>query len=578
MSEQPSNESLRPQHRIEPPPHLKDYTVQYPMQQSCGQEEETQQNTIRDHYSVLLPDYSDFLPSSSHADDIDANARATSTPHWDVNIQPDRPWLTIQPFESDGEEEPLLQEDEAEPHCWHKSKLQELEMENRQLREAQMATQEELRQFKILYKDMQNLTVNLQAALLALQPQQVKETPVPLPANIYKPPAAVKPGPAPYIQRPTPCRPQVLPRKSRLKSEADTYVYGTSPQPAADPNLLYSSLTGWLQRTESPQTSYKGLHPTIPNFTCPDPGEFAHFKLALENILPADASELFKYQVLVERLRFAEARLIADSFLNSPRPYTDTMTALTDRFGVPSQLAFTEIAAAMNAPDVQPGDVAGFNKFALQIQALVGLLKSLGSKGYAELQCRSHVARLLTKLPADLCASFRKHLPHQNTYTLPDLAEWLKLESWCQDYKSTNQRKEQRRKMVQARPGPVAKPRLPSVLHGANQPPEAAPQVLTPSYQSEPAWGSEQIRVLCPYCNSTEHHLSQCTTFKAFTTEQMIKWIKDNKRCWKCGRSHIARNCTLKKPCRLCHGKHLQILHKVNMQQFGLPVPECLYL
>lgn len=85
------------------------------------------------------------------------------------------------------------------------------------------------------------------------------------------------------------------------------------------------------------------------------------------------------------------------------------MTALTDRFGRPHQLALTKIAAVMDAPDVQPGDLASFDRFALQIQALVGLLKTLGPEGNVELQCGSHVARLLTKLPPDLCASFRRH-------------------------------------------------------------------------------------------------------------------------------------------------------------------------
>lgn len=44
----------------------------------------------------------------------------------------------------------------------------------------------------------------------------------------------------------------------------------------------------------------------------------------------------------------------------------------------------------------------------------------------------------------------------------------------------------------------------------------------------------------------------------------MIEWIQTNHRCWRCGRAHQAAQCTLKKPCSICKGKHLQILHEVN--------------
>ena len=54
--------------------------------------------------------------------------------------------------------------------------------------------------------------------------------------------------------------------------------------------------------------------------------------MALENLLPPDATELFRYQVLLDHLKLDEARLVADACLNSPTPYSDTMAALTDKF------------------------------------------------------------------------------------------------------------------------------------------------------------------------------------------------------------------------------------------------------
>lgn len=61
--------------------------------------------------------------------------------------------------------------------------------------------------------------------------------------------------------------------------------------------------------------------------------EYAPLKIALENLLPADSTELFRYQVLIDHLKLEEACLIADSYLNLPTPYSDTMSALDEKFG-----------------------------------------------------------------------------------------------------------------------------------------------------------------------------------------------------------------------------------------------------
>jgi len=133
-----------------------------------------------------------------------------------------------------------------------------------------------------------------------------------------------------------------------------------------------------------------------------DPVEFARLKMSLENLLPAGATELFKYQILVDHLKLEEASLIADSYLNSTTPSSDTMTALNKRFGQPHQLTLKRIAQIMDPPDIKRGDHEAFQRFVLQIRTLVGMLKTLGIEGEVELKCGSHVARLLGKLPPEL--------------------------------------------------------------------------------------------------------------------------------------------------------------------------------
>ncbi|RXN16330.1 guanine nucleotide-binding subunit alpha-12 isoform X2 [Labeo rohita] len=114
------------------------------------------------------------------------------------------------------------------------------------------------------------------------------------------------------------------------------------------------------------------------------------------------------------------------------------MAALTERFGQPYKLALRRIAKVMDAPDIRRGDTASFDKFALQIRSLVGMLETLGHEGQAELRCGSHVERLLSKLPPEMRSEFRRHMfRHPGAvYNLLDFSEWLQYEAWCQSSES----------------------------------------------------------------------------------------------------------------------------------------------
>lgn len=112
---------------------------------------------------------------------------------------------------------------------------------------------------------------------------------------------------------------------------------------------------------------YRGPKPTIPDFTKEDPREFARLKIALENLLPHDATERFKYQILLDHLKFEDALLIADSYTSSKTPYSDTMASLTRHYGKPHQLALQRIAELMDGPNIQSRDTKGFKRFALQV-------------------------------------------------------------------------------------------------------------------------------------------------------------------------------------------------------------------
>lgn len=147
---------------------------------------------------------------------------------------------------------------------------------------------------------------------------------------------------------------------------------------------------------------YRGPAPTIPEFIYPNSREFSRLEIALENILPATATERFKFQILTDHLKQEEALLIADSYSHSQQPFTKTMAALDQQYGQPHQLALQCIAELMDGPTITSGDIKAFRLFALKVRSLVDMLEQLGRKGTFELQCGSHVSRLLGKLPHDL--------------------------------------------------------------------------------------------------------------------------------------------------------------------------------
>ncbi len=191
------------------------------------------------------------------------------------------------------------------------------------------------------------------------------------------------------------------------------------------------------------------------------------------------------------------------------------------------------------------------------------MLQTLGPDGEVELKCGSHVARLLTKLPIEMRANFRRLMFHRpgHTPTLLDLAEWLRYESWCQGYDNPSDirapglsgyRAEKRRSK------PIA-----TVLHGAES--YASNQATRQEVQSSSALRRKgKVKPYCPYCEGTEHFLNRCPAIQKLTREEVVEWIKVNKRCWRCGRGHQAAQCDLKRLCDVCQGKHLRVLHDAN--------------
>lgn len=185
-----------------------------------------------------------------------------------------------------------------------------------------------------------------------------------------------------------------------------------------------------------PQRYGKVEGPSFPNLTKEDETQYMMLRMALVNLLPPDESEHYKYHLLLDHLKVDAARHLALAYSNAPNPFTRALHALDERYGQPRQLAQKEIRAIMELPNIRQGDGVAFNKFALRIHSLVGLLQTLGYESHAELSCGSHVERLLEKLPADHYRQFKRYIlmlkPNAFTYNLLDFSAWLQQEVRCE--------------------------------------------------------------------------------------------------------------------------------------------------
>ncbi|XP_028301819.1 uncharacterized protein LOC114462917 [Gouania willdenowi] len=319
-----------------------------------------------------------------------------------------------------------------------------------------------------------------------------------------------------------------------------------------------------------PRSIYGVPKPKIPDFTTDSEREFANLKLALDNLLEPypELTEKYKYHVLLEHLKLPEAQMIGQSCRHAPFPYTAAMQALQLQYGQPHQLAQSEIAAILTTPDVKSGDARTFQSFALRVHLLVSMLLSLEGPQGMELNCCSHVDRLLSKLPKYHRDGFIEYLQIQgklnttslNPYNLQDLNSWL--QGKAQQQRLSN-RLVQRYQLE--KPASNEKEKIPyrgksqsvAVYHGAEP-----TQSNTPNKPTS-FGGKKPFKVHCLFCDSKEHYISRCPSIKVKSTTELDRWITEGKRCWRCARTHTPESCNLKKPCSDCGDIHLQVLHNV---------------
>lgn len=292
-------------------------------------------------------------------------------------------------------------------------------------------------------------------------------------------------------------------------------------------------------------TLFNPPKPKIPDFTSDSEREFANIKLSLDNLLDPypELTEKYKYHVLLEHLKLPEAQMIGQSCRHHPYPYSASMQALQLQYGQPYQLAQSGIATILTSPDVKPNDSHSFQSFALRVYLLVSMLLSLeGFKG-VELNCCSHVDRLLSKLPKYLRDGFIEFLQKQgkhnsislNPYNLQDFAGWLQVKAKQQRLSIRLVQLFQNERL----PGvgkekPSMKAKEPSlVLYHGTSPAETALSTRPKDPKKR-----KPFKLHCLFCDSKEHYITRCVNIKEKSVADLQRWISDGKRCWRCVRLH----------------------------------------
>ncbi|XP_052446016.1 uncharacterized protein LOC127987697 [Carassius gibelio] len=304
--------------------------------------------------------------------------------------------------------------------------------------------------------------------------------------------------------------------------------------------------------------------PTFPDFIKEDRAQYVELRIALDNLLHPQLPDHYKYSILLKHVKVPNAHRLVLAHAESVTPYTNALQALDRRYGRPYQFVLREIETLENLPPLHAGDERAFDSFSLRVQAIVGMLKALKEEGIEELHSGSNVKRLLNRLPRSQQTQFRRHHlkrnPDKTKFSLLEFADWLQLEANCMEFDPTDETKTIKRDQRAVIRGYSKQT---TILHGVEQ--RQATEPLPESKAVHPKLPTMR-KAVCPYC-CAEHYLSQCTVFTTLTKEQMVGWIKDNKRCWKCARSHMAKDCDLKRPCHLCQAKHLSILHDINQRK-----------
>lgn len=346
-------QGARSRRTVRQPTYLQDFELQY-----AGLPRANvllPQSTPQPHGSDNIQQYEydrDLPMAHPHASSIyhDQREEAVGSPD---SLESPRsalePWYLTTDHWSEREEHGLRRTARSSPPDVQ-SAVHDLEQENKCLRAAQLSMREEISRLIEIQKGMQEMLINQsqsQRSVPIPEPQsRVLTPPIPLPrvasrqseSPVPTPRPRAFPVPAPrrlstpknpdpyaatvsYTQHATPSMQSYANAFASdnvpvqiSSGTVDTHrvtqdtrhpttgrrasVTSTPPPPCyIQPHVVPANFPEIQANTVRQEIIYRGPQPTIPDFTRRDPSEFARLKLALTNLLPDEATELFRYKL-----------------------------------------------------------------------------------------------------------------------------------------------------------------------------------------------------------------------------------------------------------------------------------------
>lgn len=193
------------------------------------------------------------------------------------------------------------------------------------------------------------------------------------------------------------------------------------------------------------------------------------------------------------------------------------MATVKKQYGQPHKLALQRIADGW--PNIASDDIKAFRQFALRVRSLVSLLEQLGRKGEVELECGSHISRLLGKLPHDLRSSSAV-TSTRTRHPFPLCLIWLEFEIQVQEDNTkftSSSRKEPLAKSRDPRKELKHAIQMTAVLLGK--------ETKLPGAQSKAPAIKDKVKMYCPYCDNENHMLNNCANFQQLRHEQKESWV-----------------------------------------------------
>ncbi|XP_061387580.1 uncharacterized protein LOC133322632 [Musca vetustissima] len=262
--------------------------------------------------------------------------------------------------------------------------------------------------------------------------------------------------------------------------------------------------------------------------------EYKRFITAFNNMVHENPSIniIEKFNYLLNCLSGA-ALAVVEPYQICEENYEKALDRLQERYDNKVLIFLEHIESLFNVPKMQKSDSVSLRHLIDTVSAVRGSLLSLGTE--ADVMNAILVHMVLSKVDGDTKENYDEK---QDFKSLPswDLCYEL-LSRRCQFLESHRKRTEVSDRIVAQKPKP------------------------NPKFNRS-AHTFVNSNSICSYCSSSEHNISNCSSFANIVVSERFNFVKRSGHCINCLRKgHIISKCPSKSRCRVCDSAHHTLLH-----------------